>query len=438
LPKTVVEPPFALLNAVIGRWKANPVVVVNGGVGSGVKGHVTDRPTMIGRLNAIKAEMMPMAQKGGLTASEATRFIALNAEANSLRYDLAKPKTIEDIKSPDDRKSVVPSPIVLTARNDLIKNRDVYNAITEAATGVGMGTNTAVDNIMEGRNSRVSASELYDCFTPTRNELRSSFGDSMTLYRSEGLQKQKATKNWATTSAGAEQYGGNIITKSIPVDDIIAVNVGLTGTYEEVIVGKKPDAKLTNALPHKGLGRVPTEGQKKAGNAKMTHTTFAGLPITIETLSGSTRSGIGTDGKCWTCVIPGDYGYLPGTTGTADGDHLDCTLSPNPSETAPVFVISQNKLDGTFDELKTFLGYQNKDEALIAYRRSFSDGNAEKRLGGIKEMTIDEFKDFIKDGDLSQKLLNMAGFDPNQPRGWHGMWSKALAHRQIPCAWQDI
>jgi hypothetical protein len=408
LPKTVSpKPQFELLNAVIGRWKANPVVVVaNGGVGSGLKGHVTDRPTMIGRLNAIKSEIMPLAQKGGLTASEASRFIALNAEANSLRYDLARPKTIEDIKSPADRKSAIPSSVVLTARNDLMKNRDVYNAITEAAIGVGMGTNTAVDNIMDGRNSRVSASELYDCFTPTRNELRSNFGDSMTLYRSEGLQKQKATKNWATTKSGAEQYGGNIITKSIPVDDIVAVNVGLTGTYEEVIVGKRPELKITNALPHKGLGRVPTPKQSKAGNYRQTHTTYKTLGISIESLAGSVRSGIGKDGKVWTVVMPSDYGGVKGTKkGTQDGDLLDCYLSTNPSDTASVFVIDQVDAEtGNPDERKCMIGFQDEKQATDCYKRAFSDGRGHERIGAVTKLDFGQFEQWIKGGDLSKPV----------------------------------
>ncbi len=103
--------------------------------------------------------------------------------------------------------------------------------------------------------------------------------------------------------------------------------------------------------------------------------------------------------------MSGDYGYIKKTAGAgADREHLDATLSPNPSETSPVFIVDQNNLDGTFNELKTFLGYQNQAEALNAYRRSFSDGSADKRNGGISQLTIDQFKDFLKSGDLSKPV----------------------------------
>jgi len=72
----------------------------------------------------------------------------------------------------------------------------------------------------------------------------------MHLYRAEGMQRKKATQNWATTREYAQQFGGNVIERDIPVDNILAVNVG-NGNYHEVIVGKPPQtsAPRFSAVP---------------------------------------------------------------------------------------------------------------------------------------------------------------------------------------------
>lgn len=161
-----------------------------------------------------------------------------------------------------------------------------------------------------------------------------------------------------------------------------------------------PEKKVENSA---GI-RPPTEGQKKAGNYKKFHTDFGGLRISVENPSGSTRSGIGPNGKAWSCVLPSDYGYILGAQG-ADGDHLDCYLSQNPSDTAPVFVLDQKKADGgKWDEHKVFLGFQNETAVRNAYGRAFDDGRAADRIGAITQMSLDDFKNWVKTGDLKKPM----------------------------------
>jgi Inorganic Pyrophosphatase len=141
--------------------------------------------------------------------------------------------------------------------------------------------------------------------------------------------------------------------------------------------------------------RNPTEAQKESGNYRKGHIVLHGLPITIENARGSTRRGIGPDGKPWSSVLPAHYGYLKGSTG-ADGDHVDCYIGKYPASKR-VFVVNQhNERTGRFDEHKCMLAYPNKAMALKDYERAFSDGKGKDRIGSVVEMNLDDFKERLK------------------------------------------
>lgn len=145
----------------------------------------------------------------------------------------------------------------------------------------------------------------------------------------------------------------------------------------------------------KAGGRVnPTDAQKEAGNYRMTHTTFQGLPISIETKRGQVRSGVGADGKPWSVKLPADYGYIKRTEG-ADGDHVDAYLGP--IKDAPlVWIIDQiDPATGKFDEHKLMLGFRNRGHAEQTYRAGFSDRKGGKRLGAITTMDIPTLKAWL-------------------------------------------
>ena len=101
--------------------------------------------------------------------------------------------------------------------------------------------------------------------------------------------------------------------------------------------------------------------------------------------------------------MPADYGYIKRTEG-ADGDHVDVYVGPA-SKSDKVFVIDQlNDRTGKFDEHKCMLGFANRNDAIDTYRRGFSDGKASKRLGHVTEMTVDAFKDWVRNGDTTKPL----------------------------------
>jgi Inorganic Pyrophosphatase len=150
----------------------------------------------------------------------------------------------------------------------------------------------------------------------------------------------------------------------------------------------------------------PTEAQKKAGNYPMEHKSVGGLPVSIETKKGETRSGTSPDGKKWSVKSPADYGYIKRTEG-ADGDHVDTYLGPHAGsdevKNKPVLVIDQHDPNtGKFDEHKVMLGFDDAHHALDTYERGFSDGRGLERVGAMNEMTFDQFKDWLKRGDTTK------------------------------------
>jgi hypothetical protein len=148
----------------------------------------------------------------------------------------------------------------------------------------------------------------------------------------------------------------------------------------------------------------PTEAQAAAGNYKKGHVRLQGFDIAVENPKGSTRRGKDPDGNEWESPpMPGDYGYIKGAT-ASDGDKLDVLIGPDP-KSQTVFVIDQNDLNtGEYDEAKVVMGAADADEAVTLYSGGFSDGRAEDRIGAVTQLTMDEFRSWVKSGDTRRPI----------------------------------
>ena len=147
----------------------------------------------------------------------------------------------------------------------------------------------------------------------------------------------------------------------------------------------------------------PTEGQAEAGNYRKGHTRIHGLEVSIENPKGSTRSGTDPDGNRWEQTLTAHYGYIRRTEG-ADGDHVDVFIGPRP-EAEVVFVINQlDPRTGEFDEHKGVLGCLTRQEAKELYLSNYEDGW--QGCGEITPMTIEQFKWWLENGDLSKPIEN--------------------------------
>lgn len=143
----------------------------------------------------------------------------------------------------------------------------------------------------------------------------------------------------------------------------------------------------------------PTEAQKEAGNYKKAHVKIQGLDISIENPRGSTRSGTDNDGNAWSVKMHNHYGYIKRTEG-ADGDHVDVFIGPNP-DSEKVFIVDQVNADGSFDEHKVLMAFDSKLKARSGYKSNYSNG---WKVGPITSMSMDEFKDWVKNGDTKKPL----------------------------------
>ncbi len=148
----------------------------------------------------------------------------------------------------------------------------------------------------------------------------------------------------------------------------------------------------------------PTEPQKEAGNYRKGHVQVGTFDVTIENPRGSVRSGVDADGNKWSVTMNNSYGYIRGTEGV-DGDHIDVFLSDNIDgwNGSRAFVIDQYNEDGTFDEHKVMLGFNDADEAQSAFASNYDREWAEKRKLVCTPVTIDEFEKWINSSHRKTK-----------------------------------
>ena len=142
----------------------------------------------------------------------------------------------------------------------------------------------------------------------------------------------------------------------------------------------------------------PTPAQAEAGNYKKGHVTIGEFDITIENPAGSVRKGVDADGKEWSNTMANTYGYIKGTEGV-DGDHIDVFLHSDMDQWngRKVFVVDQTNRDGSFDEHKVMLGFNDKDEAMTAYLANYDKMWADTHPGlRISETNIEDFNKWVQ------------------------------------------
>ena len=202
-----------------------------------------------------------------------------------------------------------------------------------------------------------------------------------------------------------------------------AVEVEPIEVVEEVEVPKpkekveEPPVKEVEEIPTvkeidkaaKEAETEPTEAQKEAGTYKKGHIKLYGFDISIENPKGSMRTAVDRKGREWSIELKHHYGYIRETKGK-DKDHLDVFIGSKP-ESDKVFVVDQIVPDtGKFDEHKIMMGFETEKEARAGYLANYESGW--KGLGNITEVTVDEFKEWIKTGDTTKAIGEIAKKPP--------------------------
>lgn len=149
----------------------------------------------------------------------------------------------------------------------------------------------------------------------------------------------------------------------------------------------------------------PTPAQAEAGNYKKGHITIGEFDITIENPAGSVRKGVDADGKEWSSTMANTYGYIKGTEGV-DGDHIDVFLHENMDlwNGRKVYVVDQTNTDGSFDEHKVMLGFNDKEEAMSAYLANYDATWGQTHPGlRISETNIEDFNKWVQSSHRKTK-----------------------------------
>lgn len=140
----------------------------------------------------------------------------------------------------------------------------------------------------------------------------------------------------------------------------------------------------------------PTDGQKEAGNYKKGHVQVGTFDITIENPKDSVRRGKDANGKEWKSKMNNTYGYFRGTEGV-DGDHIDVFISNDIDgwDGRKVFVVDQYNPDGSFDEHKVMLGFNDADDAKSDYLANYEKGWENGRRIDVSAVNLEDFEKWI-------------------------------------------
>jgi N12 class adenine-specific DNA methylase len=176
----------------------------------------------------------------------------------------------------------------------------------------------------------------------------------------------------------------------------------------EKSVGGEGETSLSEqiATASAEVNTAPTEAQKEAGNYKKGHVQVGTFDITIEQPQGSVRKGTDADGKQWESKMHNTYGYFRGTEGV-DGDHIDVFLSNDIDgwNGRKVYVVDQYNPDGSFDEHKVMLGFNDMDEAKSDYLANYEKGWEDRRRIDVSAVNLEGFEKWIESSKRKTKAF---------------------------------
>ena len=235
-----------------------------------------------------------------------------------------------------------------------------------------------------GRNS--SDNEAVAGGTPRDGQLGgSSEGDGHLEGTAErGRSAVSDGKEVAAPSLEGAKVGVTDGEKSSATGDVVPSGKGNTPLSEKI------------ATASAEVNTEPTEAQKEAGNYKKGHVQVGTFDITIEQPQGSVRKGTDADGKQWESKMNNTYGYIRGAVGV-DGDHIDVFLSNDIDgwNGRKVFVVDQYNPDGSFDEHKVMLGFNDADEAKSDYLANYENGWENGRRIDVTAVNLEDFEKWI-------------------------------------------
>ena len=273
-------------------------------------------------------------------------------------------------------------------------------------------TENAVQSNAEPQQSAVAGNE------PAKQEEKPQAeepnADTIAEEKEKALRQRltETDEEWTEPSENGDIYRQKLL---IDGKEVIKVDApdeskNYPGTYYEVdgkqfgdlqevadyIDGKQQPLSAKIKTASANVNTEPTEAQKEAGNYKKGHVQVGTFDITIEQPEGSVRKGTDAGGKQWESKMHNTYGYFRGTEGV-DGDHIDVFLSNDIDgwNGRKVYVVDQYNPDGTFDEHKVMLGFNDADEAKSDYLANYEKGWENGRRIDVSATNLEDFEKWI-------------------------------------------
>lgn len=223
---------------------------------------------------------------------------------------------------------------------------------------------------------------------------------------SQGLEVPDAQRSDAGTSGVGQDPGrpsadtsGAAAARAPSRDGTVAGAAQVEGAQDRVPSSKIEAASAEAATNPQNDLPAPTDAQKLAGNYRKGHVRINGHDISIENPAGSQRD------PRWP-ALKNHYGYFKGTVGK-DKDHVDVFMTDRADDPSlPVYVVDQVNKDGSFDEHKVIMGAASELEARDTYLANYSKGWT--GLGGIKEMSQEQFKAWVRDPKKTTRRVTKA------------------------------
>ncbi len=192
--------------------------------------------------------------------------------------------------------------------------------------------------------------------------------------------------------AGREVQAPEVAERAAALTEQLELPVGeVTAAAQEAATSPTNDLVVTR--------KQLEAGTYKKGRLTPNQTAIPGVNVAIESPAGSVRTGVD-----WTQDMYDHYGYISRTE-SAEGpdEQLDVFVNPEIMEQSydTVFVVDQVNDDGSFDEHKVMMGYQNQMEAVRAYKRNNPRG---RKVGTITPMSKIEFRGWLETGDQTSPV----------------------------------
>lgn len=268
------------------------------------------------------------------------------------------------------------------------------------------GAETAPEDVASPTVTTVKSQQGDE--TMSRTESQSNVpSDGKDTKSSDNLQKKEGKVSH--NKGNSELEGENVINELLEKGGATPISQERRNLTDDGIVADAENASLQSSIEaaEAETDTNPTDGQKEAGNYKKGHVKVAGFNISIEQPRGSVRSGTDANGKKWSVTMNNTYGYMTDNVGV-DGDHLDVFLSNDIDswDQQNVYVVDQYNLDGTFDEHKVMLGFNDRDDAAGAYFSNYdSSWRTSKRKIITSTVPMDIFKKWIESSNRKTKPI---------------------------------